>query len=113
MNANDKIIVRDLAKQYMEIALSDRQKKANKHLADILLMFGNAGYDVSVHMTRSPGDAMVAALTASLLEKQSLAETARNAICAGAFACTAESTIHPNMSKEAIETLRKSEENML
>jgi len=37
------------------------QKKANKHLADILLMFGNAGYDVNVHMTRSPGDAMVAA----------------------------------------------------
>ena len=57
--------------------------------------------------------AMVAALTASLLEKQSLAETARNAICAGAFACTAESTIHPDMSKEAIKTLRKSEENML
>ena len=37
------------------------QKKANKYLADILLMFGNAGYDIQVHMTRCPGDAMVAA----------------------------------------------------
>ena len=68
---------------------------------------------VEVANATGGGDAMVAALTASLLEKQSLAEAARNAICAGAFACTAESTIHPNMSKEAIKTLRKSEENML
>ena len=37
------------------------QKKANKYLADILLMFGNAGYDIQIHMTRCPGDAMVAA----------------------------------------------------
>ena len=37
------------------------QKKANKHLADILLLFNNAGYEVKVHMTRAPGDAMVAA----------------------------------------------------
>ena len=68
---------------------------------------------VEVANATGGGDAMVAALTASLLEKKSLAEAAHNAICAGAFACTAESTIHPHMSKEAIETLRKSEENML
>lgn len=68
---------------------------------------------VEVANATGGGDAMVAALTMSLLEKQSLAEAAHNAICAGAFACTAESTIHPNMSKEAIDALRKSEENML
>lgn len=68
---------------------------------------------VEVANATGGGDAMVAALTASLLEKKSLAEAAHNAICAGAFACTAESTIHPNMSKEAIDALRKSEENML
>ncbi|MBO7253178.1 MAG: YegS/Rv2252/BmrU family lipid kinase [Oscillospiraceae bacterium] len=33
------------------------QKKANKYLADILLLFNNAGYEVKVHMTRAPGDA--------------------------------------------------------
>lgn len=37
------------------------QKKANKHLADILLLFSNAGYEVTVHMTRDVGDAMDAA----------------------------------------------------
>lgn len=68
---------------------------------------------VEVANATGGGDAMVAALTMSLLEKKSLAEAAHNAICAGAFACTAESTIHPNMSREAINTLRKSEENML
>jgi len=41
------------------------QKKANKQLADILLMFGNAGYEVTVHMTRCTGDAMEAALRRS------------------------------------------------
>lgn len=67
---------------------------------------------VEVANATGGGDAMVAALTAALLEKKPLAAAARDAICAGAFACTAESTIHPQMSKEAIETLRKSEENM-
>ncbi|MBQ3549018.1 MAG: carbohydrate kinase family protein [Oscillospiraceae bacterium] len=67
---------------------------------------------VEVANATGGGDAMVAALTAALLEKRSLAEAAHYAICAGAFACTAESTIHPHMSKEVIETLRKSEENM-
>lgn len=33
------------------------QRKAAKHLADILLMFNNAGYEVTVHMTKGPGDA--------------------------------------------------------
>lgn len=37
------------------------QKKAKKHLADILLLFGNAGYDVTVHMTQCTGDATKAA----------------------------------------------------
>jgi len=37
------------------------QKKANRYLADILLLFGNAGYEITVHMTRQTGDAMDAA----------------------------------------------------
>lgn len=52
------------------------------------------------------GDAMTAALTACLLRGDSLADTARNAIAAGAFACTAESTIHPDMSWESIGRIR-------
>lgn len=58
------------------------------------------------------GDAMVAALCAALLEKKSLRDTALDALCAGAIACTAESTIHPEMSKKAIEILRKREETV-
>jgi len=34
------------------------QRKANRHLADILLLFGSAGYEVLVHMTQKTGDAM-------------------------------------------------------
>ena len=56
------------------------------------------------------GDAMVAALTASLLRREGLARTAQNAICAGAFASMAETTIHPGMSWDAIENIRESEE---
>ena len=52
------------------------------------------------------GDAMTAALTACLLRGDSLTDTARNAIAAGAFACTAESTIHPGMSWANIERIR-------
>jgi len=37
------------------------QKRANRHLAEILLLFGNADYEVTVHMTRQPGDALEAA----------------------------------------------------
>ena len=33
------------------------QKRANKFLADILLLFGQAGYDVTVHMTTGTGSA--------------------------------------------------------
>ncbi|MCR5173082.1 MAG: bifunctional hydroxymethylpyrimidine kinase/phosphomethylpyrimidine kinase [Oscillospiraceae bacterium] len=55
------------------------------------------------------GDAMVAALTASLLQGDSLTEAARNAICAGAFASTAETTIHPLMSWTELKKLRDSE----
>ncbi|MBQ6116015.1 MAG: bifunctional hydroxymethylpyrimidine kinase/phosphomethylpyrimidine kinase [Oscillospiraceae bacterium] len=56
------------------------------------------------------GDAMTAALAASLLRGDCLADAARNAICAGAFASTAETTIHPAMSWKNIEIIRESEE---
>ncbi len=55
------------------------------------------------------GDAMVAALTASLLRGEDLAGAARNAICAGAFASTAETTIHPGMSWAELEKLKNCE----
>ncbi|MBQ9762313.1 MAG: YegS/Rv2252/BmrU family lipid kinase [Oscillospiraceae bacterium] len=32
------------------------QRKANRHLADILTIFNRAGFQVSVHMTAGPGD---------------------------------------------------------
>jgi pseudouridine kinase len=56
------------------------------------------------------GDAMVAALTASLLRGEGLKRTAQNAICAGAFASMADTTIQPALSWENIERLRESEE---
>ncbi len=37
------------------------QKKANKHLADILMLFSKAGYVVQTHMTTGPGSATQAA----------------------------------------------------
>ncbi len=37
------------------------QKKANKVLADILLEFSQAGYEIITHMTTGPGDAVSAA----------------------------------------------------
>lgn len=61
---------------------------------------------VEVANATGGGDAMTAALTACLLRGDSLADAARNAIAAGAFACTAESTIHPGMSWESIERIR-------
>ena len=33
------------------------QRKASKYLADIILMFNSAGYEVIIHMTRESGDA--------------------------------------------------------
>ena len=33
------------------------QRKASKYLADIILMFNSAGYEVLIHMTRESGDA--------------------------------------------------------
>lgn len=57
------------------------------------------------------GDALTAVLTACLLRGDSLVDTAENAIAAGAFACTVESTIHPHMSWESIERIRNG--NML
>ena len=56
------------------------------------------------------GDAMVAALTASLLRGEDLARTAQNAICAGAYASMADTTIQPTLSWENIEKTRESEE---
>ena len=44
-----------------------------------------------------------------LLQGDSLTEAARNAICAGAFASTAETTIHPLMSWTELKKLRDSE----
>ena len=37
------------------------QRKANKFLPEILLMFNNAGYEVNIHMTNATGDAMAVA----------------------------------------------------
>lgn len=34
------------------------QRKANKFLPEILLLFNNAGYEVTIHMTNATGDAM-------------------------------------------------------
>ena len=58
------------------------------------------------------GDAMVAAIAAGLCRGDGLSETAKNAIAAGAFACTAATTIHPDMSWENIRKIRESEENI-
>lgn len=58
------------------------------------------------------GDAMAAAMSAGLLWGKTLEETARLAMAAGAFASTAESTIHPGMSAENLDILMK-KENML
>lgn len=52
------------------------------------------------------GDAMVAAIAACMCRGDSLTETAKTAIAAGAFACTAETTIHPRLSWQAIEELK-------
>ena len=40
-------------------------RRANKHLADILMLFGSADYEVTVHMTRQTGDVMEAAFRKS------------------------------------------------
>ena len=61
---------------------------------------------VSVANATGGGDAMVAAIAACMLRGDSLTETAKNAIAAGAFACTAQTTIHPQMSWETIEKLK-------
>ena len=65
---------------------------------------------ISVANATGGGDAMVAALAACMARGDSLSETAQNAIAAGAFACTAETTIHPQMSWQAISELRMKNE---
>lgn len=65
---------------------------------------------VTVTDATGGGDAMVAALCATLLRGGSLSDAARNAICAGAFACTAAGAVHPAMSWAAIEKISESEE---
>ena len=65
---------------------------------------------VTIRNATGGGDAMVAALCAGLLRGDSLIENAHNAICAGAFAATAQTTIHPDMSWENIEKLRMKNE---
>jgi pseudouridine kinase len=51
------------------------------------------------------GDAMAAAMACALLEGEGLERTARFAMAAGAFAAEAEGTIHPGMSREAVEKI--------
>ena len=51
------------------------------------------------------GDAVAAALAARMVRGDSLAETARWAVGAGALACEAETTINPAMSWDNIETI--------
>lgn len=51
------------------------------------------------------GDAVAAALAARMVLGDSLAETARWAVGAGALACEAETTINPAMSWDNIETI--------
>ena len=51
------------------------------------------------------GDAVAAALAARMVRGDSLAETARWAVGAGALACEAETTINPAMSLDNIETI--------
>ena len=51
------------------------------------------------------GKADAAALAARMVRGDSLAETARWAVGAGALACEAETTINPAMSWDNIETI--------
>ena len=51
------------------------------------------------------GDAVAAALAARMVRGDSLAETARWAVGAGALACEAETTINPAMCWDNIETI--------
>ena len=51
------------------------------------------------------GDTVAAALAARMVRGDSLAETARWAVGAGALACEAETTINPAMSWDNIETI--------
>ncbi len=51
------------------------QKRANKHLSDILLVFSQAGYEITVHITTGQGNAVLAA--------QQLGGTVDLVVCCG------------------------------
>ena len=65
---------------------------------------------VPVANATGAGDAMAAALAASILKGRPLADSARLAVGAGALACTAQETIHPGMSWENINYVLDKEE---
>ena len=102
--AAEKLLDTGLRQVY--ISLSDRGIYAAARTGE-RARFGCPRVDI-VNATGG-GDAMVAALTASLLRCDGLTRAAQNAICAGAFASTAETTIHPQMSWHELEKLRESE----
>ena len=56
------------------------------------------------------GDAMAAALASCITHGKPLRECARQAVGAGALACTSEETIHPGMSWENINYILNKEE---
>lgn len=55
------------------------------------------------------GDAMTAALAACVLRYESLEETAKYAVSAGAITCMADETVSPQMSWRTMEKLRERE----
>ena len=65
---------------------------------------------VTVTNATGGGDAMAAALAACITHGKPLRECARQAIGAGALACTAGETIHPGMSWENISYILKKED---
>ena len=65
---------------------------------------------VKVANATGGGDAMAAALASCITHGKPLRECARQAIGAGALACTSEETIHPGMSWENINYILNKEE---
>lgn len=65
---------------------------------------------VEVANATGGGDAMAAALASCITHGKPLRECARQAVGAGALACTSEETIHPGMSWENINYILNKEE---